>query len=225
MIFSNILKAVSMKSSKIEHIDFNNITYNIDMKNTYHNIDEVLTEYESKYESIGMALEMDSLQNLIITKEAYTFSITPSCEFTVLIRDPRFSSMDYHNMHVNHYEEDVYEIRLKLDNGSILSVDKSYQDLVELHNFMSKKRKGVETIKFKSKLPSNSFRNGSRNPFGLGTKSSYLNNSGDPAKREQERKRQSQKIEAYLKYLLKVILKHNNAMFKKKLYSFISSHH
>ena len=106
----------------------------------------------------------------------------------------------------------------------MLSVDKSYQDLYELHSFMSKKRKGVESIKFKSKLPSNSVKSGNRNPFGK-PKSNYLNNSGDFAKMTQERKRQQQKVEAYLNHLLKVVLKHNNQLYKKKLYSFISSHH
>lgn len=227
-IFANILKFISNKNSKIEHIDFNHIAYNIDNKSSYHNIDEALKEHETKFESIGYLLEMDTLNNLIISKENYTFNLTDSCKFSIIIRDPRFTSMDYHNMHVNTYAEDVYEIRLKLDNGQQICVDKSYGDLQELNDFMTKKRKGVESLKFKSKLPSNSFKSGSgRNPFGMigGGSSKYLNNNSDPIKKAQERKRQQQKVETYLQYLLKIVVKHKNQMFKKKLYAFISSNH
>eukprot|EP00488_Nonionellina_sp_1-RS-2012_P001356 TRINITY_DN2178_c0_g1_i1.p1 TRINITY_DN2178_c0_g1~~TRINITY_DN2178_c0_g1_i1.p1 ORF type:complete len:107 (-),score=13.09 TRINITY_DN2178_c0_g1_i1:218-499(-) len=59
-------------------------------------------------------------------------------------------AIDYSNMNINTYQQDLYEIQLKLDNEQLISADITYDDLADLHNWMTRKRKGINALKFKT---------------------------------------------------------------------------
>merc|ERR1712228_974852 len=102
-------------------------------------------------------------------------------------------AIDFGNMNINPDDDDIYAIELRsASNQNIASVDKTFADFEELHAMMSKKRKNVSSLKFKKKLPSN------------------------PLKRQRSVQRHEEKIEIYLKALIKNISKHQNQIFKKE---------